>query len=43
MISIDEAGDIILSAFPTRRGTGRDGVIATLSGTVTILAALDTR
>jgi hypothetical protein len=42
MISIDEGGDIILSAFPPGGGTGATGVIATLSGTVTILAALDT-
>ena len=42
MISIDEAGDIILSAFPPGSGTGATGVIATMSGTVQILAALDT-
>jgi hypothetical protein len=42
LISIDEAGDIILTAFPPGSGTGATGVVATMSGTVTILAALDT-
>jgi hypothetical protein len=41
-IDIEEAGDIILTAFPPGGGTATTGVFATLSGTVTILAALNT-
>jgi hypothetical protein len=41
-ISINEGGDIILTAFPPGGGTAATGVVATMSGTVTILAALDT-
>lgn len=40
-IDIEEAGDIILTAFPPGGGTAATGVFATMSGTVTILAALN--
>lgn len=40
-IKITEGGDIVLSDFPPGSGTASTGVLASLSGTVTVLAALD--